>query len=155
MREAGFSLHAATRAGAADEQRREALLKYISRPPLSTERLLPGPDGLVRIALKKPFSDGTVAVDLEKECAEGWFTGDGQHVRAARRWVSRDRGIEGSRHHLLNLRLEYSQGAHICVSWGAHCQLSLVSRSRSANTLLAQTLKSGKPISAEPGGTLT
>src|SRR5450432_1388616 len=74
VREAGFSLHAATRAGAADEQGREALLKYdpwksptgdILRPPLSTERLLPGPDGLVRIALKKPFSDGTVAVDLD------------------------------------------------------------------------------------------
>jgi len=28
VREAGFSLHAATRAGAADEQGREALLKY-------------------------------------------------------------------------------------------------------------------------------
>jgi Putative transposase len=65
VREAGFSLHAATRAGAADEQGREALLKYILRPPLATERLLPGPDGLVRIALKKPFSDGTVAVDLD------------------------------------------------------------------------------------------
>jgi hypothetical protein len=74
VREAGFSLHAATRAGAADEQGREALLKYdpwksptgdILRPPLSTERLLPGPDWLVRIALKKPFSDGTVAVDLD------------------------------------------------------------------------------------------
>lgn len=35
------------------------------RPPLATERLLPGPDGLVRIALKKPFSDGTVADDLD------------------------------------------------------------------------------------------
>jgi hypothetical protein len=35
------------------------------RPPLATERLLPGPDGLIRIALKKPFSDGTVAVDLD------------------------------------------------------------------------------------------
>jgi hypothetical protein len=31
----------------------------------TTERLLPAPDGLVRIALKKPFSDGTVAVDLD------------------------------------------------------------------------------------------
>lgn len=61
----GFSLHAATRAAAADEQGREALLKYILRPPLANERLLPGPDGLVRIALKKPFSDGTVAVDLD------------------------------------------------------------------------------------------
>jgi hypothetical protein len=65
VREAGFSLHAATRAGAADEQGREARLMYILRPPLSTERLLPGPDGLVRIALKKPFSDGTEAVDLD------------------------------------------------------------------------------------------
>jgi len=65
VREAGFSLHAATRAGPADEQGRQALLKYILRPPLATERLLPGPDGLVRIALKKPFSDGTVAVDLD------------------------------------------------------------------------------------------
>ncbi len=65
VREAGFSLHAATRAGPADEQGRETLLKYILRPPLASERLLPGPDGLVRIALKKPFSDGTVAVDLD------------------------------------------------------------------------------------------
>jgi hypothetical protein len=65
VREAGFSLHAATRAGPADEQGRLALLKYILRPPLASERLLPGADGLVRIALKKPFSDGTVAVDLD------------------------------------------------------------------------------------------
>jgi hypothetical protein len=65
VREMGFSLHAATRAGADDEKGREALLKYILRPPLATERLLPGPDGLVRIALKRPFSDGTVAIDLD------------------------------------------------------------------------------------------
>jgi hypothetical protein len=26
---------------------------------------VPGPDGLVRIALKRPFSDGTVAVDMD------------------------------------------------------------------------------------------
>jgi hypothetical protein len=61
--EAGFSWHAATRAGAADEQGREARLKYdpwksptgdILRLPLSTERQLPGPAGLVRIARKKP-----------------------------------------------------------------------------------------------------
>ena len=65
VRELGFSLHAATRAGADDEKGREALLKYILRPPVATERLLPGPDGLVRIALKRPFSDGTVAIDLD------------------------------------------------------------------------------------------
>jgi hypothetical protein len=29
----------------------------------ATERVLAGPDGLVRIALKKPFSDGTIALD--------------------------------------------------------------------------------------------
>jgi Putative transposase len=41
------------------------LARYILRPPLANERLLPGPDGLVRIALKKPFSVGTVAIDLD------------------------------------------------------------------------------------------
>ena len=44
----GFSSHAATRAGADDEKGREALLKYILRPPLATEWLLPDSDGLVR-----------------------------------------------------------------------------------------------------------
>lgn len=57
VREAGFSLHAATRAGPADERRREALLKYILRPPLANERLLQGPNGLVRTALKKPSAN--------------------------------------------------------------------------------------------------
>jgi hypothetical protein len=40
-------------------------LKYILRPAVAQERITPGPEGLVRIALKKPFSDGTVAVDLD------------------------------------------------------------------------------------------
>jgi hypothetical protein len=65
VREHGFSLHAATRAGAADPKGREALLKYILRPPVATERVVAGPDGLVRVVLKKPFSDGTVAIDLD------------------------------------------------------------------------------------------
>ena len=34
-------------------------------PPVASERVVTAPDGLVRIALKKPFSDGTVAVDLD------------------------------------------------------------------------------------------
>ena len=63
--EQGFSLHAATRAGAEDRKGRETLLKYSLRPPIATERVLLGPDGLVRVALKKPFSDGTVAIDLD------------------------------------------------------------------------------------------
>jgi hypothetical protein len=43
----------------------EALLKYILRPSVAQERVTRGPDGLVRITLKKPFSDGTVAVHLD------------------------------------------------------------------------------------------
>jgi len=61
----GFTLHAATRAGGLDEQGREALLKYILRPAVAQERVTRGPDGLVRIGLKKAFPDGTVAVDLD------------------------------------------------------------------------------------------
>ena len=34
-------------------------------PAVAQERVTRGPDGLVRITLKKPFSDGTVAVDLD------------------------------------------------------------------------------------------
>ncbi len=36
-----------------------------SVPPIAQERITQGPDGLVRIALKKPFFDGTFAVDLD------------------------------------------------------------------------------------------
>jgi hypothetical protein len=61
----GFTLHAATRAGGQDERGREALLKYVLRPPIAQERITQGPDGLVRHALKKPFSDGTTAIDLD------------------------------------------------------------------------------------------
>lgn len=35
------------------------------RPPIAQERVTHGPDGLVRITLKKPFADGTVAVDMD------------------------------------------------------------------------------------------
>ena len=61
----GFTLHAATRAGALDVHGREALLKYVLRPAIAQERVTHGPQGLVRIALKKPFADGTVAVDRD------------------------------------------------------------------------------------------
>jgi hypothetical protein len=63
--EHGFSLHAATRAGAHDEAARERLLRYVLRPPLATERLRILPDELVRLELKKPFGDGTWAIDLD------------------------------------------------------------------------------------------
>ena len=47
------------------EPGREALLRYGLRPPFAQERLEQRPDGLVRITLKKAYTDGTVAVDME------------------------------------------------------------------------------------------
>ena len=61
----GFTLHAATRAGGADAEGREALLRYVLRPPLAQERVVLREDGLVRISLKRAYADGTVAVDLD------------------------------------------------------------------------------------------
>ena len=61
----GFTLHAATRAGGHDAAGREALLRYVLRPPVAQERLEQRPFGLVRISLKKAYADGTVAVDMD------------------------------------------------------------------------------------------
>ncbi len=61
----GFTLHAATRAGGLDPAGREALLRYVLRPPLAQDRLELRPDGLVRITLKRAYADGTVAVDMD------------------------------------------------------------------------------------------
>ena len=61
----GFTLHAATRAGALDPSGREALLRYVLRPPVAQERVEQRPDGLVRITLKKAYTDGTIAVDMD------------------------------------------------------------------------------------------
>jgi hypothetical protein len=61
----GFTLHAATRAGALDPARREALLRYVLRPPVAQECVEQRPDGLVRITLKKAYTDGTIAVDMD------------------------------------------------------------------------------------------
>ncbi len=49
-----FTLHAATRVGGLDTRARESLIKYVLRPPVAQERVTAGPDGLVRIALKRP-----------------------------------------------------------------------------------------------------
>lgn len=61
----GFSLHAATRAGGHDAAAKEALLRYVLRPPVGQERVELRNDGLVRIVLKRPFADGTLAVDMD------------------------------------------------------------------------------------------
>jgi hypothetical protein len=62
---AGFTLHAATRAGALDPAGRENLLRYVLRPPIAYERIEHRPEGLVRIALKRAFADGTLAVEMD------------------------------------------------------------------------------------------
>jgi hypothetical protein len=56
---------AATRAGALDPAGREALLRYVLRPPVAQERVEQRPHGLVRITLKKAYADGTIAVDMD------------------------------------------------------------------------------------------
>src|SRR5260221_5143948 len=61
----GFTLHAPTRPGALDPTGREALLRYVLRPPVAQERVDQRPDGLVRITLKKAYTDGTIAVDMD------------------------------------------------------------------------------------------
>jgi putative transposase len=58
-------LHAETRAGALDPPGREALLRYVLRPPVAQERVEQRADGLVRITLKKAYTDGTIAVDMD------------------------------------------------------------------------------------------
>ncbi len=64
-RQCGFSLHAATTAPAHDVRARETLCKYVLRPPLAEQRVKKLPNGLVRVDLKRAFSDGTVAIDLD------------------------------------------------------------------------------------------
>ncbi|HEX7603574.1 MAG TPA: hypothetical protein VF316_18270, partial [Polyangiaceae bacterium] len=55
----------ATRRTAIEPTVAHALLKYVLRPPIAQERVVRGPDGLVRIALKRVFSDGTTAIDMD------------------------------------------------------------------------------------------
>ena len=61
----GFTLHAATVARRDDVAGREALARYALRPPLAEERITLLADGRVRVALKRAFSDGTTAVEMD------------------------------------------------------------------------------------------
>jgi hypothetical protein len=58
-------LHAATRAGALHLAGREALLRYVLRPPLAQQRRQRGAGDLLRITLKRAYADGTVAVEMD------------------------------------------------------------------------------------------
>jgi hypothetical protein len=48
---------------------REALLRYVLRPPVAQERVEQRGDGLVRITLNKAYADGTIAVDMDPPVA--------------------------------------------------------------------------------------
>ena len=59
-----FNLQVATRVAANDKAGRERLCRYILRPPLANDRLKILDEGNVRLELKRPWSDGTSAVEL-------------------------------------------------------------------------------------------
>jgi hypothetical protein len=61
----GFNLHGATRVAANDKKGRETLFRYVLRPPLANDRLHILPNGKVNLEFKKPWSDGTNAIELE------------------------------------------------------------------------------------------
>jgi ribosomal protein S27E len=60
----GFSLHANTRTGPAARKDLERLCRYLLRPGVPATRISQTDDGKVRITLKTPWKDGTVAVEL-------------------------------------------------------------------------------------------
>ena len=55
----GFSLHAATRVEAHNRDRLEQLCRYVTRPPLSSERLERLSEDKLLLRLKTPWADGT------------------------------------------------------------------------------------------------
>ena len=59
-------MHAGVVIGARNRQGLEQLCRYIARPPLAKERVEALPDGRVRIALKRAWSDGTTALELSR-----------------------------------------------------------------------------------------
>jgi ribosomal protein S27E len=63
----GFSLHAGIAAKASQRDKLEHLARYVSRPPVATERLSLTEGGFVRLALKTPYRDGTTHVIFEPE----------------------------------------------------------------------------------------
>ena len=77
----GFTLHAATKAGAQDAAAREKILRYVLRPPIAQERVEARPDGLVRIVLKRAFANGTVAVATTPE-RSGWTCSSARNAMA-------------------------------------------------------------------------
>jgi hypothetical protein len=62
---AGFSLHAGVATKAHERAKLERLCRYITRPAVSTQRLLMTRNGRVRYELKTPWRNGTTHVIFE------------------------------------------------------------------------------------------
>jgi hypothetical protein len=62
---AGFDLHAGVAVPAGDRERLEHLCRYVLRPPIAQDALSIAPDGRVRLALRRPWRDGTRALLFE------------------------------------------------------------------------------------------
>ena len=62
----GYNLHAGVVIKARDRDGLHRLCRYVARPPLARERLSETPLGRVRIALKRQWSDGSVAIELSR-----------------------------------------------------------------------------------------
>ena len=55
----GFSLHAGVAAKGSERDKLEHLARYVSRPPIATERLALTEGGHVRLTLKTPYDVAT------------------------------------------------------------------------------------------------
>jgi hypothetical protein len=64
-RAGGFSLHAGIDIAPHQRPKLERLCRYVSRPPVATERLGLTSSGHVRYALKTPYRDGTTHIVIE------------------------------------------------------------------------------------------
>lgn len=64
---AEFSLHAGVGVNGGEREKLEHLARYISRPPIATERLALTDSGHIRYTLKTPYRDRTTHVVLEPE----------------------------------------------------------------------------------------
>jgi len=92
----GFSLHAGLAAKASQRDKLERLARYVSRPPVATERLSLTQAGNVRYALKTPYRDGTTHVIFEPE---DFIARLAALVPKMRRGAAGDRQHRGTRSH--------------------------------------------------------
>jgi predicted component of type VI protein secretion system len=71
---AGFSLHAGISVEADQREKLERLTRYVSRPPVSVERLDRTAQGQVRYRLKTPYRDGTTHIGWSRwPSSPGWL----------------------------------------------------------------------------------